>query len=146
MVKKYCKKQPKIIKHFTPSKIFFCVCMYKMVDISAETWNKAGVSVIKVHENDDVNEILLLLLYFSDIDKRWGGTNIYDLIDKEIKEKYNVKKLNEIKKQQMRKYKIDRARLIKGSKQCMYVSDVTAILIIMQTRLSNPKAIKFRSD
>ena len=120
--------------------------MYKMVDISAETWNKAGVSVIKVHENDDVNEILLLLLYFSDIDKRWGGTNIYDLIDKEIKEKYNVKKLNELKKQQMRKYKIDRARLIKGSKQCMYVSDVTSILIIMQTRLSNPKAIKFRSD
>ena len=26
--------------------------MYKMVDISAETWNKAEVSVIKIHEND----------------------------------------------------------------------------------------------
>ena len=25
------------------------VYMYKMVDISAETWNKTGVSVIKVH-------------------------------------------------------------------------------------------------
>ena len=46
--------------------------MYKMVDISAETWNKARVSVIRIHENDDVN-------------KTWVGTNIYDLIDKEIK-------------------------------------------------------------
>ena len=26
-----------------------CVYMYKMVDISAETWNKAEVSVIKIH-------------------------------------------------------------------------------------------------
>ena len=26
--------------------------MYKMVDISAEVWNKAEVSVIRVHENE----------------------------------------------------------------------------------------------
>ena len=25
------------------------MCKYKMVDISADTWNKAGVSIIKVH-------------------------------------------------------------------------------------------------
>ena len=30
--------------------------MYKMVDISAETWNNAGVSVIKIHENDDARK------------------------------------------------------------------------------------------
>ena len=43
--------------------------MYKIVDISAETWNKAGVSVIKAHENDDVNKTLLLLVSISQIGK-----------------------------------------------------------------------------
>ena len=79
-------------------KNFVCVRMYKMVDISAKTWNNAGVSVIKIHENDDVNKALLVLLCIYDISKRWGGRNIYDLIDKEIKGKYKVKKMNELKK------------------------------------------------
>ena len=50
-----------------------CVCVYKMVDISVETWNKAKVFVIRVHENDYVNKTCLLLLCISDISKRWGG-------------------------------------------------------------------------
>ena len=54
--------------------------------------------------------------------------------------------MNEITKQQIRKYKIDRARLIRGSKQSIYVSEVIAIPIIMQTRLSKPETIKFGSD
>ena len=58
-----------------------------MVDNSVKTWNKAEVSVIRVHENDNVNETLLKLLCISDIVKRWGDKNLYDLIDKEIKEK-----------------------------------------------------------
>ena len=33
--------------------------MYKMVDISVETWNKAGVSVTNTHENDNANKTLL---------------------------------------------------------------------------------------
>ena len=33
-----------------------CACMYKMVDISAKVWNKTEVSVIKIHENDNVNK------------------------------------------------------------------------------------------
>ena len=40
-----------------------------MADISAETWNMAGVSLIKVHQNDDANKIRLLLLCISDISK-----------------------------------------------------------------------------
>ena len=114
-----------------------------MVDISAKTWNKAGVSVIKVHENDNANKICLLFLCVSDLNKRWGGTNIFDLIDKEIKRKYGVKKMNEL---QIRKYKIDKGRLIRGSKQSMYVNEVIVFPIKMQTRLSNPGTIKFRSD
>ena len=70
------------------------MCMYRMNDISTETWNNAGVSEIGIHENDYVNKTILLLLCISDISKRWGGTKFYDLIDKETKGKYGVKKMN----------------------------------------------------
>ena len=63
-----------------------------MVDISAETMIKPGVSAIRIHENDDANKTHLLLFCISDISKGWGGTNIYDLIDKEIKENTKLKK------------------------------------------------------
>ena len=120
--------------------------MYNMVDISAKTWNKAEVSAIKIHENDNVNKTLLLSLCISDASKRWGCKNIYDLIDKEIKEKYGVKNMSDLTKQQIRKYKIDRARLIKGSKHSMCVHEDILILIIVQSRLSDSKTIKFRAD
>ena len=54
--------------------------------------------------------------------------------------------MNELTKPQIRKYKIDRARLFKGSKHSMSVHEKIAIFIIMQNRLSNLKPIKFRSD
>ena len=75
-----------------------------------------------VHENDDiVNKTVLLLLCISDAKKWWGCKNLYDLIDKEIKGKQGVKNMSDLTKQQVRKYKIDRERLIKGSKHYMYV-------------------------
>ena len=117
-----------------------------MININSNTWNKAGVSVIRVHENDNVNKTLLRLLCICDLNKRWGGKNIYDLIDKEIKGKYQAKNMNELTKQQIRKYKIDRARLFKDSKHSMYVYEDIAIGIIMQSRLSDLKTIKFRAD
>ena len=43
--------------------------MYKMVDISTETWNKTKVSVINIHENNDLNKTLLKLLGISDVKK-----------------------------------------------------------------------------
>ena len=46
--------------------IFF-LCMYKMIYISAETWNKAKVSVINIYENYDVNKTFLKLLCISDV-------------------------------------------------------------------------------
>ena len=54
--------------------------------------------------------------------------------------------MNNLTKQQIRKYKIDRSRLIKGSKYSMYVHEDILIPIIMQSRLLDSKAIKFRSD
>ena len=120
--------------------------MYKIVDVSVETWNKAEVSVININENDNANKTHLKLLCISDIKKRWSGKNLYDLIDKEIKGKYEVKNMNDLTKQQIRKYKIDRVRLIKGSKHSMYVHEDILIPIIMQSRLSDSKTIKFRTD
>ena len=44
-----------------PSKKFiFFFCIYEMVDISVETWNKAEVSVINIYENDNVNKTLCI--------------------------------------------------------------------------------------
>ena len=43
--------------------------------------------------------------------------------------------MNELTKQQIRRYNIDKSRLIKGSQKSMYVNEVIAIPIIMQTRL-----------
>ena len=77
-----------------------------MVDISAETWNKAEVAAINIHVNDVNKTVLLLPL---------GDKNLYDLIDKEIKGKYGIEKLSELTKPQIRKYKIHTARLFKGS-------------------------------
>ena len=101
--------------------------MCKMVDISAKAWNKARVSVMRVHENDRVNKILLKLLCISEIAKRYkngkSGKNIYDLIHKEFKGKCNGKDMKELTKPQIRKYKIDRAIMFKGSKHSMYVHE-----------------------
>ena len=127
-------------------KNIFFLCMYKMVIISAETQNKAEVAVININENDNVNKLLFKLLCISDVKKRWGGKNLYDLINIEIKGKYEVKNMSDLTKQQIRKYKIDRTKLIKSSKHSMYVYEHIVIPIIMQSRLSDPKTIKFRSD
>ena len=41
-----------------------------MVDIRVEKWNKAEVSVINIHENDNANKTLLKLLCTSDKKKK----------------------------------------------------------------------------
>ena len=61
-----CNFEQKVLKI---CQLKFFVCIYKIVDISAETWNKTAVSVIKAHQNDDVNKTLFLLLCISHIGK-----------------------------------------------------------------------------
>ena len=51
----------------------------------------------------------------------------------------------DLAKQQIRKYKIDRAIMIKGSKHSMYVHEDILIPMIMQ-RLSDPKTIRSSLD
>ena len=54
--------------------------------------------------------------------------------------------MNDLTKRQITKYKIDRARLIKGSPLSMYVHEDILIPIIMQCRLSDSRTIKFRTN
>ena len=54
--------------------------------------------------------------------------------------------MNDPTKQQIRKYKIDWVRLIKGRKHSMYVHEDILIPILMQSRLSGSKTINCRSD
>ena len=63
------------------------MCKYKRVDIKVETWNKAEVAAIKIRENDNVENTVLLFRCISHLGKRSDCKNIYDLIDKEIKGK-----------------------------------------------------------
>ena len=54
--------------------------------------------------------------------------------------------MSNLTKQQIRKYKIDRSKPIKGIKHSMYVHEDILISIIAQPRLPDPKTIKFRAD
>ena len=54
--------------------------------------------------------------------------------------------MSDLTKQQITEYQIDREKLIKGSKYSIYVSEDLLIPVTMQSRLSDPKTIKFRSD
>ena len=82
------------------NKIIFFLCMYKMVDISVITWNQAEVAAANIHEDHDVNKTILLIICISDASKRWGGKNLYDLIDQGIKGKYGFKRMSELTKPQ----------------------------------------------
>ena len=62
-----------------------------MINISSNTWNKAGFSVVRGDENDNSNKTLLRLLCICDLNKRWGGKNIYDLVGNKIKGKQQIR-------------------------------------------------------
>ena len=66
------KKQPKIIEHFVPSKnfiYFFCVCMYKMVNIDKETYENNNIEAI-------VDGIGKLWLNEKHIEEKLGHKNL----------------------------------------------------------------------
>ena len=61
--------------------------MYKMVDISDEISNKAKFSVIKIHENDDINKILCI----SDVKKNGVVKIFMTWLIKKLKENMMLK-------------------------------------------------------
>ena len=54
--------------------------------------------------------------------------------------------MSDLTKQHSKKSKIYRIKLIKDSKHSIYVSEDIIVPIIMQSRLSDLKTMKFRSD
>ena len=64
---------------------------------------------------------------------------------KKLKENEGIKTCD-LTKQQIRKYKVDRAKMIKGSKHSMYVHEDILIPMIMHSRLSDPKTIRSSLD
>ena len=82
------------------------------------------------------------LNYFASLTQRKDGT--VKILRKKLKKNMELKSC--LKKQQIRKCKIDRAKLIKGNKHSMYVHENILISIIMQSILSDLKTIKFEVD
>ena len=67
--------------------------------------------------------------------------NIFDIVDKEIKRKFET---NYPTEQQIRKYKRHGSELLKDEK-FMYAHEDIITPIIIHCRVSTPKTIKFRS-
>ena len=77
-----------------------------------------------------------------DIGEKLDAEIIYDLIDKEIKGKFETTYPT---KQQIRKYKRHGSAVIDDEK-FMYTHEDIIMPIIMNCRVSTPKAIEFRSE
>ena len=76
-----------------------------------------------------------------DVERELDVENIYDLVDKEIKDKFET---NYPTKQQIKKYKRHGSELIENEK-FMYAHECIIISVIMHCRVGTPKSIEFRS-
>ena len=115
-----------------------------MVDISTKnmessTWNNAGVHVIIIHYIGENKPVLWLRI--KDIERELDVENIYDLIDKEIKGRFES---NNPTDEQIKKYKRYGSEFIENTK-FMYAHDNIITPIIMHCRVATPKSIEFRS-
>ena len=109
-----------------------------MVKISAETFTKSYIHAI---EQLRKGKKLVLWIKIKDIGKELDVENIYDLIDKEIKGKFET---NNPTDEQIRKYKRHGSKLIENE-QFTYAHECIIITIIMHCRVPTPKSIEFRS-
>ena len=77
------KNCQKLLTIFCHQKILFYLSLYiKWLILALKHGSTQRFFVINIHENDNANKTHLKLLCISEIAKRWGGKNIYDLIDK----------------------------------------------------------------
>ena len=77
-LKKYCKKQLKIIEHFMPSKFF---CMYKIYLISAEGYKNSDVHFLRVKKTDNI---------WVSIKNAKDGRGVKSISDVILKEIYDI--------------------------------------------------------
>ena len=76
-----------------------------VVDISCERWNKAGVAVIKVHENYNVKKIVQkLLCIFMALSKNVALKIFMTWLIKKFKKNIELEKMSKLKKSQIRGY------------------------------------------
>ena len=111
-----------------------------MVDISAKTFAENCIHTIKqlIKRKETV-----LWIIIKDIAEKLDVKNIFDLVDKEIKSKFET---NYPTEQQIRKYKRHESEFIEDIK-FMYVHECIIIIpVIMHCRVSTPKSIEFRSN
>ena len=94
-----------------------------MVDSSAETWNNAGVSVIRMHENDDVSKGIALK------NKVGQQKSTYDFCDS--KKSNFLKPIKSIKKKVLTNYKM----LTYCSKCEKHTDSVCSKKLIMMTNV-----------
>ena len=105
-----------------------------MFKISAETYAKNS-------RYNKIDKEKMLWLRSKDIREKLGVENIYDLIDKKIKGRFETKNpLDE----QIKKYKKHRSELI-NSEKFMYTHESSITPTIMHCRVPTAKAIEFRS-
>ena len=109
-----------------------------MVDISAETFAKNCIHTISQLKRGKES---ILWLRIKDIGRELDVENIFDLVDKDIKDKFETNYLTE---QQIRKHKRHGSEFIKDIK-FMYAHECIIIPIIMHCRAATPKSIEFGS-
>ena len=109
--------------------------MYKMFKISVVTYAKNCVHNI-------INTEKKLWLRNKDIGEKLGVESICDLIGKDIKDKFET--VNPTK-QQIREYKRHGSELFDDEK-FMYTHEDIIMPLIMNCRVSTPKAIELRSE
>ena len=109
-----------------------------MVDLSAETFAKNCIHTIKQLKK---GKEPVLRIRIKDIGEKLDFKNIFELVDKEIKGKFET---NYFTEQQIKKYKRHGSEFIAGIK-FMDAHECITIPAIMHCRVSTPKSIEFRS-
>ena len=109
-----------------------------MVDISAETFAKNSIHTITQVRK---SKKLVLWIRIKDIAEKLDVKNIFDVVDKEIKGKFET---NYPTEQQIRKYKRHGSKFTENEK-FMYAHECIIIHVIMHRRVPTPKSIEFRS-
>ena len=112
--------------------------MYKMVNISAETFNKNCVyTMTQLKKGKEP----ILWIKIKDIGRKLDVKNIFDLVHKEIKGKFQTDYPTQ---KQIRKYKRHGSEFIENEK-FTYDHECIIIPVIMHCRVSTPKVFEFKS-
>ena len=109
-----------------------------MVKISAEIFAENCIYTISQSKR---GKELTLWLRMKDVERELDVENIYDLVDKEIKGKFET---NYPAKQQIRKYKRHGSKLIENEK-FMYTHECIIIPVIIHCKVATPKSLEFIS-